>query len=112
MASMALIYAGRGSRSSFTVLSDLRVAFIDDFSKYAGRMDPDLLRHTLISVARQSGTKFVFSMVDGGYRTEQVKKPSSVNTLSSVLPSRPALEKLDEPTIAVPRLAFKLEANK
>ena len=57
-----------------TVLSDLRVAFIDDFSKYAGRMDPDLLRHTLISVARQSGTKFVFSMVDGGYRTEQVKK--------------------------------------
>jgi len=56
-----------------TVLADLRVAYIDDFSKYAGRMNPDLLRHTLISVARQTGKKFVFSMVDGDYRTEQVK---------------------------------------
>ncbi|MGM9841733.1 MAG: ATP-binding protein [Candidatus Limisoma sp.] len=56
-----------------TVLADLRVAYIDDFSKYAGRINPDLLRYTLISVARQAGTKFVFSQVDGGYRTEQVK---------------------------------------
>lgn len=56
-----------------TVLADLRVAYIDDFSKYAGRINPDLLRHTLISVARQTGTKFVFSHVDGEYRTEQVK---------------------------------------
>ena len=55
------------------VLADLRVAYIDDFSKYAGRISPDLLRHTLISVARQVGSKFVYSLVDGGYRTEQVK---------------------------------------
>ena len=57
-----------------TVLADLRVAYMDDFSKYAGRMEPDLLRHTLISVAKQTGTKFIFSMVDGGYRTDQVKR--------------------------------------
>ena len=56
-----------------TVLADLRVAYIDDFSKYSGRINPDLLRYTLISVARQAGTKFVFSKVDGGYRTEHVK---------------------------------------
>lgn len=56
-----------------TVLADLRVAYIDDFSKYSGRINPDLLRYTLISVARQAGTKFVFSQVDGGYRTEHVK---------------------------------------
>ena len=55
------------------ILADLRVAYIDDFSKYAGRVNPDLLRHTLNSVARQTGTKFVYSMVDGGYRTDQVK---------------------------------------
>ena len=55
------------------VLADLRVAYMDDFSKYAGRMNPDLLRHTLMSVARQTGNKFVYSLVDGGYRTEQVK---------------------------------------
>ena len=55
------------------VLADLRMAYIDDFSKYSGRMDSNLLRHTLISVARQAGAKFVYSMVDGGYRTEQVK---------------------------------------
>ncbi len=55
------------------VVSDLRVAYIDDFSKYAGKVDPDILRHTLISVARQIGNKFVYSMTDGNYRTEQVK---------------------------------------
>lgn len=58
---------------SRNVLSDLRVAYMDDFSKYSGRVDPALLRHTLVSVAQQTGKKFVYSMVDGGYRTEQVK---------------------------------------
>ena len=55
------------------VVSELRTAYIDDFSKYANKVNPDLLRHTLISVARQVGCKFVYSMTDGNYRTEQVR---------------------------------------
>ena len=44
-----------------TVLADLRVAYIDDFSKYSGRINPDLLRYrtehvkTALSYLRDAG---------------------------------------------------------
>lgn len=52
---------------------DIQQTYYDDFSKYAAHVDPQLLRNTLQSVVTQVGRKFVFSNVEGGYRSEEVK---------------------------------------
>lgn len=54
--------------------NDIQQSYFDDFAKYAKKVDPQLLRNTLAAVVRQSGKKFVYSKVDGGYKTEEVKK--------------------------------------
>ncbi|MDE6270441.1 MAG: ATP-binding protein [Muribaculaceae bacterium] len=54
--------------------NDIQQSYYDDFAKYAGKVDPQLLRNTLAAVVRQSGQKFVYSRVDGGYKTEEVKE--------------------------------------
>ena len=56
-----------------SVLSELKQTYIDDFVKYKAKVDPTLLRQTLFSVAHQVGSKFVYSQVEGGYTTAQVK---------------------------------------
>lgn len=56
-----------------SVLSELKQTYIDDFVKYKARVNPALLRQTLFSVAHQVGSKFVYSQVEGGYTTAQVK---------------------------------------
>ena len=55
-------------------LEDIQQTYYDDFAKYSEKIDPQLLRNTLRSVVMQIGSKFVYSKVDGGYRTEDVKK--------------------------------------
>lgn len=55
------------------VQDDIMLAYEDDFSKYEEKADPMLLRQTLRSVALQIGSKFVFSQVQGNYRSEKVK---------------------------------------
>ncbi len=54
--------------------NDIRQSYYDDFAKYSKKVDPQLLRNTLAAVARQSGQKFIYSRVDGGYKTEEVKE--------------------------------------
>ncbi|MBD5279023.1 MAG: ATP-binding protein [Bacteroides sp.] len=54
--------------------NDIQQSYYDDFAKYAKKVDPQLLRNTLAAVVRQSGQKFVYSRVDGGYRIEEVKE--------------------------------------
>ena len=54
--------------------NDIQQSYYDDFAKYAKTVDPQLLRNTLAAVVRQSGQKFVYSRVDGGYKTEDVKE--------------------------------------
>lgn len=54
--------------------NDIQQSYYDDFAKYAKKVDPQLLRNTLSGVVRQSGKKFVYSKVDGGYKTEEVKE--------------------------------------
>jgi len=54
--------------------NDIQQGYYDDFAKYAKKVDPQLLRNTLAAVVHQSGQKFVYSRVDGGYRTEEVKE--------------------------------------
>lgn len=54
--------------------NDIQQSYYDDFAKYAKKVDPQLLRNTLAAVVRQSGQKFVYSKVDGGYKAEEVKE--------------------------------------
>lgn len=53
---------------------DIQQTYYDDFAKYSGKINPQLLRNTLRSVVMQTGNKFVYSRVEGGYRSEDVKK--------------------------------------
>lgn len=53
---------------------DIQQTYYDDFAKYSGKIDPQLLRNTLRSVVMQTGSKFVYSRVEGGYRSEDVKQ--------------------------------------
>lgn len=54
--------------------NDIQQSYYDDFAKYASKVDPQLLRNTLSAVVRQSGKKFIYSKVDGGYKAEEVKE--------------------------------------
>jgi hypothetical protein len=53
---------------------DIQQAYYDDFSKYSDKIDPMILRNTLRSVVMQIGKKFVYSRVEGGYRTDDIKR--------------------------------------
>ncbi len=54
--------------------NDIQQSYYDDFAKYGSRIEPQLLRNTLSSVIRQSGKKFMYSKVEGNYRSEDVKE--------------------------------------
>ena len=56
------------------VQDDIVVTYEDDFPKYRNKIDPILLRYTLRSVAVQATKKFVYSEVEGGYKSIDVKK--------------------------------------
>lgn len=55
------------------IQADLIQTYFDDFSKYGDRIDPRVLRATLMSVARQIGGKFVYSENQEGLRGEKIK---------------------------------------
>lgn len=61
-------------RQCQTELDDIQLTYYDDFAKYAKKVDPTLLRNTLQSVILQIGNKFTYSKVEGGYRSDDVKK--------------------------------------
>lgn len=54
-------------------LDDIQLSYYDDFAKYSNKVDTTLLRNTLQSVVVQTGKKFMYSKVEGGYRTDDVK---------------------------------------
>ena len=55
------------------IQADLIQTYFDDFSKYGDRIDPQVLRATLMSAARQIGGKFVYSENKEGLRGERIK---------------------------------------
>ncbi|MDE6027776.1 MAG: AAA family ATPase [Muribaculaceae bacterium] len=61
-------------RECINELADIQQAYYDDFAKYSNKISPQLLRDTLQSVVAQSGGKFIFSKVAGGYSSEEIKK--------------------------------------
>ena len=63
----------RNYRECANEQDDIQQTYYDDFVKYARKVDPALLRDTLQSAVMQVGRKFVYSQVDGGYRSEEVK---------------------------------------
>ena len=67
-------YTETGSyRYSSDIVNEIIQGYQDDFAKYGAKANPLLLRQTLISVAHQAGTKFVYSRVEGQYRSAEVK---------------------------------------
>ena len=67
-------YAETGSyRYSSDIVNEIIQGYQDDFAKYSAKANPTLLRQTLISVAHQAGAKFVYSRVEGEYRSSEVK---------------------------------------
>lgn len=60
-------------RYSSDVVNEILQGYQDDFAKYDAKANPTLLRQTLISVAHQAGAKFVYSRVEGQYRSADVK---------------------------------------
>lgn len=59
-------------------LSDIQQSYYDDFPKYKDKINTELLRNTLQSVIVQTGKKFVFSRVPGGFSSDEVKKALSM----------------------------------
>ncbi|MDE6341682.1 MAG: ATP-binding protein [Muribaculaceae bacterium] len=72
-------------RECMDELSDIQQSYYDDFSKYASKVDPELLRSTLQSVVAQTGGKFVYSKVSGGYPIEDVKTALSLMSDAGII---------------------------
>lgn len=67
------------------VQDDIITSYEDDFAKYKKKVNPVLLRMTLRSVAVQMGQKFVYSQVEGGYKTYEVKQAIEMLTLAGLI---------------------------
>ena len=71
---VALDVAGREPRACRALQRDLVVAYRDDFAKYAGRLEVEIIDATLSSIANQIGQKFVYSRVQEGVRHTLAKQ--------------------------------------
>lgn len=59
-------------------LEDIQQTYYDDFAKYAPSADPHLLRSVLQSIIMQTGKKFMYSRVSGGYKPDEIKSALSM----------------------------------
>lgn len=69
----------------FRIQEDIKQSYLDDFEKYSKKIDPILLRNTLMSAVAQTGRKFVFSRLGEGYRVENVKKAVTALCMAGLL---------------------------
>ena len=67
------------------IQDDIVVTYEDDFPKYRKKIDPTLLRNTMRSVAVQVTDKFVFSAVEGNYKSAEVKKALGMLTKAGIV---------------------------
>ena len=68
----------RDPRACLKLQQDLLATYRDDFHKYGGEMNARLLADILLSVARQLGSKFVYSRVDPALKVPPVKRAFSL----------------------------------
>lgn len=67
------------------VQDDILNGYEDDFPKYRKKVDPQLLRNTMRSVALQVTRKFVYSHVSGEYKSAEVKKAIEMLTKAGIV---------------------------
>jgi hypothetical protein len=67
------------------VLTDLSISYQADFEKYRARLSPDLLKSTLMSVARQGQGKFVYTQVGADLRSTAVKSALEMLTMAGLI---------------------------
>ena len=67
------------------IQDDIVVTYEDDFPKYRKKIDPALLRNTMRSVAVQVTDKFVYSAVEGNYKSAEVKKALDMLTKAGIV---------------------------
>jgi uncharacterized protein len=65
---------GRGPRACREMQRDLAAAFRADFSRYSGRMDPNVLDATLSAVAGSLGRKLVHARLGEGVKQHQARR--------------------------------------
>jgi len=61
-------------KSCMKMQQDLLATYRDDFHKYGGEMDAQLLTKIMLSVSEQLGNKFVYSRVDPSQKIAPVKR--------------------------------------
>ena len=67
------------------VQDDIITGYETDFPKYKKKVDPQLLRMTMRSTARQATKKFMYSQVPGDYKTAEVKKALDMLVKAGIL---------------------------
>lgn len=65
--------------------NDIIQTYLDDFSKYHKRIDPQLLRSTMNAVAANICSKFKYSSVSIEYDTRQVKKALEMLSMAGLI---------------------------
>jgi predicted AAA+ superfamily ATPase len=66
--------AGAAPRTCRELQRDLLATFRADFAKYSGRMDRNVLDHSLAAIARSLGRKFVYAQAADGIKQHQAKR--------------------------------------
>ncbi|MDE6791599.1 MAG: AAA family ATPase [Muribaculaceae bacterium] len=66
------------------IQEDILLGYQDDFPKYRKRVDPGALRIVLRSVALQTGSKFTYSEVGGGFSSSEIKKALELLILAGI----------------------------
>lgn len=64
---------------------DLLQTYMDDFNKYRKRMDPSILRMTLIGVTAQLGERFTYTHVSKTTRSKDIKNALSLLSLAGLV---------------------------
>jgi predicted AAA+ superfamily ATPase len=67
------------------VHNDIIQTYLDDFAKYHKRINPQLLRNTLIAVAANICSKFKYSSVGNEYDTRQVKQAVEMLSMAGLI---------------------------
>lgn len=68
-----------------TIQDDILVTYEDDFAKYTKRINPNLLRLTLRSVAIQVGSKFIYSRVSTDYKASFIRQAIELLVLAGIV---------------------------